>query len=297
LKLVITGAGGQVGREVAALAAMSQIDCHEFQSKELDITREARVARYLRRARPDIVVNAAGYTAVDQAEDEAEACYAVNRDGVHNLAKACSRLQVPLIHLSTDYVFDGDKDSAYLEDDLTGPLSIYGKSKLDGESVLAATWEDHIILRVSWVFSEWQTNFVKSMRRLIEEKAELNVVEDQIGAPTPATDIARVIVAIANQLNCGSKARGIYHYCGKEIVSWYEFANLIREALRPLSGGTLAEINPIKSADYPFKAQRPVNSQLACQKILDTFGIKQRSWTSEMERVLHFLCAEEVSES
>lgn len=286
MKLLITGSNGQVGRALCALALEQGIDYQAFSSEQLDITKDNRVFRALRKAKPTIVINAAAYTAVDQAEDELEKCYAVNRDGVHYLAKACSRLNIPLIHISTDYVFDGQKSAAYVEGDSPNPINVYGGSKLEGEKLLRATLSRHVILRVSWVFSEWGSNFVKTMARLSREKQELKVVDDQVGSPTPASDVARVIIAMAKQFDCGAMAWGTYHYSGAELTNWYDFAKDIVAEAANYGEVTVKEIYPEKTENYNYRARRPLNSQMNCRKILEAFGVKQRSWKPEMARVV-----------
>lgn len=292
VRLLITGASGQVGRALCARALSEGVAFQACSSADLDITRESKVLRAIRKNKPTCVINAAAYTAVDKAEDEVERCYAVNRDGVRHLAKACARYNVPLLHISTDYVFDGSKKVPYLEDDVPHPLNTYGASKLAGEQELAAWLDRYVVLRVSWVFGESGQNFVKTMTRLSAEREQLSVVEDQWGAPTPAEDIARVLIAIAHQLDCGAKAWGVFHYSGVEIVSWHQFAQTIVDEAKKHMPVRVKEVVPIKTAEYPFRAQRPLNSQLACRKILETFGIKQRSWHGQMERVVQQTCEE-----
>ncbi len=286
MKLLITGSTGQVGRALCALALEQGIEFQAFSSDELDIRKESRVLRSIKKAKPDFVVNAAAYTAVDQAEQDEEACFAVNAVGVQNLANACKRLNIPLIHLSTDYVFNGEQRAAYVEDDEPSPINLYGKSKLEGERQLKSLLEHYVVLRVSWVFSEWGSNFVKTMTRLAGEREKLSVVDDQIGAPTPAADIARVIIAIIRQLDCGADAWGTYHYSGREVTNWYEFACHIVEQARLYGEVSVSEITAQKTKDYNYQAPRPLNSQLNCRKILEVFGIKQRSWKPEMARVV-----------
>ncbi len=286
MKLLITGSQGQVGRALCSFALEQDIDYQAFSSEELDIRKESKVLRTIRKAKPSFVINAAAYTAVDQAEQERDSCFAVNAVGVHNLAIACKRLSIPLMHLSTDYIFDGQKRAAYAEDDEPHPISVYGESKLEGERLLTSVLEKYVILRVSWVFSEWGSNFVKTMTRLAGEKEMLKVVDDQIGAPTPANDIARVIIAMIRQLECGADAWGCYHYSGREVSNWYELACQVVEQARLYREVTVKQIETQKTKEYGYIAARPLNSQLNCQKILEVFGIKQRSWKPEMARVV-----------
>ena len=296
MKLLITGATGQVGSALCALARQQRIEYQGLSSQELDITRESKVLRAVRRAKADCVINAAAYTAVDLAEDDAERCYAVNRDGVRYLAKACRRHDIPMLHLSTDYVFDGSKKTAYLEDDEPGPLNVYGASKLAGEQLLRAELRQHAIVRISWVFGESGGNFVKSIVRAALQKSELRVVDDQIGAPTPASDVARVLVAMANQFDCGSRAWGTYHYSGMGVTSWYDFARDIVAEIEKHTDAEVAQILREKTANYGYRAQRPLNSQMHCRKILEAFGVKQRSWRPEMVKVVTH-CLEQMRQS
>lgn len=290
MKLLITGSTGQVGRALCALADEKNIDYQAYSPDELDITRESKVLRAMRKTKPTCVINAAAYTSVDKAEDEAELCYAVNRDGVRYLAKACSRNSVPLLHVSTDYVFDGTKATAYLEDDEPNPINLYGASKLAGELEIARLLNRYAILRVSWVFSETGKNFVKTIIRLCQEREELSIVDDQLGAPTPATDVARVLIAMALQFDCGSTAWGTYHYSGAGVTNWYELAEQVITEVKQYVPVKMRQMVAIKTADYGYRAARPLNSQLGCRKILESFGIKQRPWRSEMDRIVKHDC-------
>jgi len=290
VKLLITGSAGQVGSALCALAEAKNIDYQAYSSDELDITRQNKVLRVMRRVRPTCVINAAAYTDVDKAEEETGLCYAVNRDGVRYLANACSRYMAPLLHISTDYVFDGEKSSAYLEDDATNPMNVYGASKLAGEQEIIKLLTHYAILRVSWIFSETGSNFVKTIARVCQEREELSVVDDQLGAPTPAADVARVLIAMAQQFDCGATAWGIYHYCGAGVTNWYDFSEQIVNETKACAPVKVKQIKAIKTADYGFRAKRPLNSQLNCQKILEAFGIKQRSWKAEMVKVVRSCC-------
>ena len=290
MKLLVTGATGQVGREICALADRLGIDCQGLSSTQLDLTRETKVWRAVRRAKPTCVINAAAYTAVDAAEDNREECLGVNRDAVSYLGKSCERLGVPVLHLSTDYVFGGDQVSPYAETDEPRPLNVYGDSKLQGEQALASVLDEHIILRVSWVFSEWRSNFVKTMVRSCQERETLQVVDDQRGCPTPATDIARVLIAMVQQLDCGANDWGTYHYCGREVTSWYQLCQDIVAETRKYGAVATEAVIPIKTHEYPYRAQRPLNSVLTCRSILESFGIQQRSWKPELARVVQRCC-------
>lgn len=280
-RVFITGKNGQVGRELVERAAELNIDAVSFDSSELNICDREKVIATIADYKPKVVINAAAYTAVDKAEEEADLAYAVNRDGVENLALACKALNIPLIHISTDYVFDGEKDSPYLESDSPNPIGVYGASKYAGEKVLKDTWEKHIIVRVSWVFGFHGNNFVKTMLRLGNERDELAVVCDQYGAPTSAKYIANEL------LMCDAEKWGLYHLVSNPVVSWFEFADKIFE--RALSYRLIERapiLNSLISTEYPTPVKRPLNSKLdticECQ-----FSVS--NWPDELENMLESL--------
>jgi dTDP-4-dehydrorhamnose reductase len=293
IKLLVIGATGQVGRSVVELAHHDDdflVIAPDRQA--LDINNQKSIVAALAESTPDYVVNAAAYTDVEKAESDEEACYALNRDAVRMLGSACAQANIPLLHLSTDYVFDGNQSLPYTEQDETNPISVYGLSKLEGEKELQKTMAHYILLRVCGVFSPWRKNFVKTMFLVAQDKKELRVVNDQYCCPTGANDIARVLLAIIKQLNCGSTAWGTYHYVAADITTWHDFADaIIHEAALTLKRD-LAAITPITTSEYPTKAKRPTNSVLDCQKILNTFGIQQRSWQSDMVDVIKMLSEE-----
>ncbi|HVY52908.1 MAG TPA: dTDP-4-dehydrorhamnose reductase [Gammaproteobacteria bacterium] len=276
MKILLAGANGQVGREVGALMPQAIA----LAKSDLDITQLNSVEQSLNHYMPDFVINAAGYTAVDKAEQEPKQAFAINRDGIFNLAVCCKKLNIPLLHLSTDYVFNGAKASPYLEEDEIEPINIYGASKAEGEKVLQKTWEKHIILRVSWVFGQYGHNFVKTVLRLAAEKKELRIVSDQIGCPTPAFDIAKTLALIIEKIQQGHRHWGMYHYCGDSAVSWFEFAKTI------LSDQSEIKIQPILSVDYPTPAKRPKNSVMNAGKIKQTFGIQPANWRASLKELL-----------
>jgi len=271
MKILLIGNQGQIGHEIQELAAKKNLRVHGFDFDTLDITNKTQVLSLINNT--DIVINAAAYTAVDKAEDEPKQAYAVNRNGVENLALACSNHDIPLVHISTDYVFSGDKEAPYQEDDVPIPLNIYGKSKLAGEQILMDTWSKHIILRTSWVFGKYGNNFVKAILCLAKQRESLNVVGDQFGCPTAAADVARVLLEMAQQIYNGKSAWGIYHYCGAPVTTWYEFAKKIiavnQEKL---------QIKSITTAEYSTRAVRPHNSELLVQKIIQNYGITRHKW-------------------
>jgi dTDP-4-dehydrorhamnose reductase len=291
LNLIVVGANGQVGRELVALAISQNISVKSYGHSELDISNYQAMETCLAPViTPNtIIINAAAYTAVDLAEDDSAQAYAVNAKGVEYLAKICKLHQRPLIHISTDYVFSGEKDNVYVEDDTTGPLGVYGETKLAGEELLCSILPEHVILRVSWVFGQYGKNFVKTILRLAKEREQLKIVDDQVGNPTAAADIARVILLIATQIeqaNKDSRIWGIYHYCNKPSVSWYEFACAIVDIARQSQELAVKKIEPITSAQFPTKAKRPMNSRLNCDKIRTVFGIEQNQWHPYLSDVI-----------
>lgn len=234
------------------------------------------------------MINAAAYTAVNKAEEEQDITYAINRDGTANLAAVSKEKNIPLLHISTDYVFDGTKSEAYSENDAVSPLGIYGISKWQGEETIRQTLPEHIILRVAWVFGAQGNNFVKTMLRLAKDRDELSVVEDQFGRPSPAKDIAKTLIILAEQYQKEKTLEwGTYHYCGDEKVSWCGFA---KEIFKQAKEKGLIEkdikVNAISTAEYQDPTIRPANSILDCEKIKNTFGIEMPSWKESLNQVL-----------
>jgi len=284
MKVLITGCRGQVGTELMALAESYHCKAIGFYFDTLDITDEKAVQLAISRVNPDAVVNAAAYTAVDKAENEFSAARAVNATAVGYLAKSCADLDIPLVHISTDYVFDGSKKNAYIEDDTVSPLGVYGKTKLEGEALVQSLCEKYYILRTSWVFSAHGNNFVKTMLRLAAEREELGVVADQYGKPTSAREIARVIYAM---LQSKKEAWGVYHIAQPEGTSWHGFASAIFDEAK-VQGIALkiSTLNAIATIDYPTPAKRPTNSELNCQKVEKTFQMPIRPWKESLADVL-----------
>lgn len=287
MRVLITGAHGQVGHELMRLAP-AEFEALGMGSAELDIADAAQVADVVERVLPNLIINAAAYTAVDKAESEPERAYAVNRDGVAHLAAAAQRLAIPLLHLSTDYVFAGNASAPYSEQDATAPTGVYGASKLAGEQVLIANCRQHMILRTSWVFGAHGHNFVKTMLRLGREREELSVVADQQGCPTSAASIARALWALAQQYrNVGSLRWGLYHYSGIPACSWHEFAQEIFKQAYEL--GVLLRlpiVHRIATVQYPTPAKRPAWSILDCSRLRNTHGIVPADWRNELRAVL-----------
>ena len=291
MKVFILGAQGQVGKELVSLAEKSGFDTIAVGRSELDITMIKHVKSSIQLHKPDIVLNAAAYTDVDKAEEEQDIAYAINRDGAENLAAVCKEQNIPLIHISTDYVFDGTKSEAYSENDDVSPLGIYGMSKWQGEEAIRLKQPQHIILRVAWVFGAHGNNFVKTMLRLAKEKDQLNIVVDQFGGPSPAKSISKTLIFLVETYQKEKVLKwGTYHYCGAEKTSWYDFANeIFTQAKEKGLSDKDIKIKAIPSSEYPTPAKRPANSMLDCAKIKSAFGIELPSWKKALNEVLEEL--------
>jgi dTDP-4-dehydrorhamnose reductase len=288
VKIAVTGTSGQVASALLERAAAFGHTVIALGRPELDLADPASVARALQAAAPDAIVSAAAYTAVDKAESEAELAHAVNGAGAGAVAQAAKALGVPLVHISTDYVFDGKLDRPYNEDDATGPTGIYGASKLAGEqAVLDAYPEGSAVLRVAWVYSPFGGNFVRTMLRVAADRDEVSVVADQVGNPTSALDIADGILAVVANLAANDDAalRGIFHMTASGEASWADFAEAIFAASET-HGGTSAHVKRITTADYPTPATRPANSRLDCSKIARVHGVGLPDWRGALEAVV-----------
>lgn len=296
MRIVITGREGQLARSLLKRAAASGHEIVAIGRPELDLTNDAEaIARVLAEAKPDAIVSAAAYTAVDKAEDDRELAFDINGRGAGYVAVAAHRLKVPLVHLSTDYVFNGLKPSPYTEDDATDPAGVYGASKLAGEQAVLAAHDNVAILRTAWVYSPFGTNFVKTILRLSEERAELSIVADQQGNPTSAFDIADAVIEVIANL-CRStdpQLRGIFHMTGQGDTSWAGFATAILAASEAL-GGPTARVRPISTSEYPTKAKRPANSRLDNSKLAETFGLRLPAWQHSLEPVVSQLLHAQV---
>lgn len=278
-RVLVFGADGQVGRALRdspPTANQTVIGCARSQA---DITDSAAVGAVVAEHDPAVVVNAAAYTEVDRAEQESDRAFAVNQTGASNVAEACARAAVPLIHLSTDFVFDGAKPAAYVETDSINPLAVYGKSKAAGEKAVLAAHAQSVVLRTAWVHSPWRKNFVRTMLRLGSERDEVRVVDDQRGCPTAARDIADAVLGIAAALPAApSDGFGIFHFCGGGETSWYGFAEQIFACARRHDLPVPDRLIPIPSAEYPTPALRPANSALSCEKIARLYGLAPPPW-------------------
>ena len=283
--ILIAGAGGQVGHELATADSPHRLIA--LPHSQFDITDSSQVGAVIDKHSPDIVINAAAYTQVDRAEEERDNALAINRDGVANLARACNQASIPLLHISTDYVFSGDEVGAYREDDKIAPRSVYGASKAAGEAELRSLLDRHINLRTSWVFSATGGNFVKTMLRLGKERDELGIIDDQHGCPTSARSIAGVLLSIADHYLQGDDIEwGTYHFCSQPETTWFGFA---REIFRLAGGYENLRLKAITTSEYPTPAARPMNSVLNCNKLENNFGIRQSSWIEDLRLVLEQL--------
>jgi len=284
--ILITGADGQLGSELLRRAAQYEVTTTGLTRAQLDITDAEAVRRTVLQSGVVAVVNAAAYTAVDKAESEMALAYAVNRDGAAHLARACAAANIPLIHVSTDYVFDGSKTTPYTEDDRVHPVSVYGASKEAGEQMLRSALARHIILRTAWVYSPFGHNFVKTMLRLARERDSLRVVADQHGCPTAAGDLAEAILQIVLRIEAeGEVPWGTYHYCGAGSTTWHGFAEAVVHQAAPALGRSVPVV-PITTADYPTPARRPANSVLDCRRIQERLGIQPRPWRESLNDVM-----------
>ncbi|GGD09641.1 dTDP-4-dehydrorhamnose reductase [Aquisalinus flavus] len=273
MKILVFGKTGQVATEIKALGAGRPDELVMLGRDDADFEKPAALPAVIAAHRPDIVINAVAHTAVDKAESEPELAETINATAPGHIARACAGAGIPFIHISTDFVFDGESDTPYKEDDAVHPLGVYGATKLAGEQAVLDAGGQSVILRTSWVFSAHGGNFVKTMLRLAESRDELNIVADQRGQPTPAAYIADAIYTIADALAQGGKQSGIYHFSGAGPCSWADFA---REIFR--AAGKQVTVHDIPASEYPTPAKRPAFSVLDCSKIEADFGIVTTGW-------------------
>jgi dTDP-4-dehydrorhamnose reductase len=282
MRVAVTGAKGQVATSLIERAG-SGVEVVALSRPAFDLEHRGAIIAGLENARPDVVINAAAYTAVDKAEAEEPLAVRVNGEGAGHVAEAAARLSVPLLHLSTDYVFDGMLDRPYREEDPTGPAGSYGRSKLIGEKLVAERCPDSVILRTAWVYSPFGANFVRTMLMLNETREEVGVVADQVGNPTSAFDIADALIAIAAKAKGDSSPalRGVFHMTGSGEASWADFAETIfREAAA--RGRRLSRVKRITTADYPTATRRPANSRLDNEKLRRVYGLRLPDWRSSL---------------
>lgn len=279
--ILVTGGNGQLAASIRELAPSYTSFKFIFRdSDSLDITDSDLVNTFFLQNRIDWVINCAAYTAVDKAETELDLAYNVNKKGAENLAKGCSD-NVKFIHISTDFVFDGQKDTPYNEEDATNPIGVYGHSKLEGEIAVTSSLEKYYIIRTAWLYSQFGSNFLKTMMRLAETKSEINVVNDQIGSPTYALDLAKALMKIIIEDN---NKFGIYHYSNEGEISWYDFAKTIFDITK-----SRIKVNPIPSTEYPTPAKRPKYSVLDKNKIINAFDSEVPNWKDSLKKAIYKL--------
>jgi len=286
MKVLITGCYGQVGHCLVE-QLQDKAEIQALDRNELDITDKDAVFKAVEEFRPDYIINAAAHTAVDKAEAEVDLSFAVNRDGPFYLAQAAQYINAVMLHISTDYVFDGEGEEAYTESMPTGPQGVYGQSKLSGELAVAGACNRHLIMRTAWVFGEHGNNFVKTMLCLGESRDALSIVGDQFGGPTYAGDIAAALITMVEYIEAGNIPEwGTYHYSGMPHVSWFEFAKVIfAEAKEKAIMDNVPELVSIPTTAYPTPAKRPTNSRLNCTKINAQFGILASDWQLTLKNI------------
>ena len=291
--ILVAGKTGQLARSLAEEAVLRGVALIAMERPQLDLTDPGSVERAVAATAPRAVINAAAYTAVDQAEAEPALAFALNRDGAARLAAAAAQRGVPFIHVSTDYVFDGRKDAPYREDDVPSPLGVYGRSKLAGERAVRATCPAGVILRTSWLYGRFGRNFVTTMLQLARTRELARVVDDQHGAPTAARDLARAILDLTERMiGADTQGRaGIYHVAAQGETTWHGFAAAIFSGWAR-RGRRVPQLEPITTADYPTAARRPSNSRLDCSKIERAFGLRLPAWQDSLES-----CLDEIAEA
>jgi dTDP-4-dehydrorhamnose reductase len=286
--VVLFGAAGQLGREISDLAERLGKEVVGCTRSQVDITDRAAVAAVLARTKPRLVVNAAAYTAVDKAESDPDGALAGNAIGPHVLATAAAHSGVPIVHVSTDYVFDGAKAGAYVEDDPIAPIGVYGRTKAEGEAHVRAAAAHHVIVRTAWVYGVYGTNFLKTMLRLAREREELRVVADQRGCPTATLDLAEAVFAIDRRIAEGAEPWGTFHFAGTGATTWHGFACEIVDAAAPFTGKH-PKVTAIRTQDYPTAARRPANSELDSSRFAAIFGYRAAPWRARTQEVVRQL--------
>lgn len=277
--VLVTGANGQLGQSLQFISGKyPEIDFVFCDSKTVDITQKEGIYLVFNKVKPDFCINTAAYTAVDKAESEPEKAFEINAIGVKNLAEVCLDFNTKLIHVSTDFVFDGAKKTPYTEDDSTNPKSVYGQTKLEGEKVVQAILKDYFIVRTSWVYSQFANNFMKTMLRLGAERDHLSVVDDQIGTPTNAVDLAEALIKI---IKSDKKTFGIYNFSNEGSCSWFDFAKKIFEINK-----VTIDLQPIPTTQFPTPAERPKFSVLDKTKIKTVFGIAIKTWEESLNKTI-----------
>ena len=282
--ILVFGGGGQLGQELARMAGQRKVALATLTRAQADIGDRAAVVEALNAHRPSLVVNAAAYTNVDRAETETSTAFAANAHGPFVLGVACADAQLPLLHISTDYVFDGARARSYLESDPINPINAYGRSKAAGEAAVRQVHPRHVILRTSWLYSEFRNNFLKTIVRLAQEREELRVVADQRGCPTSTRDLADAILRIAPLPTMGEEVWGTYHFTGSGVTTWHGFASAIVAAQAPLTDRR-PRVTAITTAEFPTPAHRPANSELNGRLFEQTFGFRGRPWALEAAEI------------
>ena len=287
MKVLITGANGQLGRELVRLGQSVDFEVHSLSHQQLDITDKNHIQQIFARISPSLVINAAAYTHVDRAENESDLAYAVNKSGPAYLARYCADNHLRLIHISTDYVFDGTKGRPYQESDPIAPLGVYAQSKAQGESAIRSILPNHIIVRTSWLYGVYGNNFVKTILKLATEKIALRVVADQFGSPTSAADLAKAVLTIAEKIGANEKFDwGTYHYCCKGITTWHGLAEKIIELAAPCAALRARQVEAITTAEWPTPAKRPPYSVLDCTRLKSQFGIEPEPWQQSLKHTI-----------
>ena len=287
MKVLITGAKGQLGSELVRLSPSTDLEVHSLDHQQCNITDENRLKQVLESLSPEVVINAAAYTHVDRAESEPDRAYAVNKHGPAHLARYCARNRRTLIHISTDYVFDGSQNRPYRESDPISPVGIYGHSKAQGEASVRSALKNHIIVRTSWLYGVYGHNFVKTILRLAINKKKLKVVADQWGSPTSTADLAAAVLIIAHKISTHEKFEwGTYHYCGAGITTWHGLAEKTLELARSYADLQTCRVKAISTAEWPTPVSRPPYSALDCTRIKNQFGINPSPWQQSLKQVI-----------
>jgi dTDP-4-dehydrorhamnose reductase len=289
MKILVLGSKGQLGLCLSDQLSKTLHQVTYASREEIDVGEFGSTQESIIGINPDLVINATAYTSVDEAEKDKESANLINHLAVANIADTCRELDCLLVHISTDYVFDGKALRSYVETDNTNPQGVYGLSKLNGEVAIQSSGCRHLIIRTAWVFSEYGTNFMKTMLRLGVNKDSLSIVGDQFGCPTYGQDIASAIVTILDMSDVKEIASDVYHYCGDESCSWFDFAEVIFAEAAKAGYSIPIELKPITTIEYPTLAARPANSALDCSKIFNTLGISPSDWRQGVKTVLGLL--------
>ena len=280
INLLVTGSSGQLGQCLRQLLlSATDISCYFAAREDLDITNSDELQRFFSDHNFDYCINTAAYTNVEKAESEQKEAFLINAEGAYSLAKACKKHNVVLLHISTDYVFDGMAKTPYQEQDPTNPLNVYGASKLKGEQHIVDTWKKHFIIRTSWLYSQYGQNFLNSMLQFAKQKKALTITTQQKGTPTNANDLAQMLVTI---IKTGNARYGVYHFSNQGEATWYDFAKAIFKAT-----GEIDTVNLAKTEHYATFAKRPSYSVLNCNKLKDTLGITYRNWEDSLKQIIN----------